>query len=154
MLQLVYLVSLLAVIIICQVYGFPRVPRTAPDPVWAATNDPRVAAAVMMVIVAAENGPPTTEKEEQIVSLLQSRVGLEPDLARECLTASQQIAIQLRGDLGSRLDRLLEPIRRNCTRREKQDMAEMLEAVAGANAVSPGPMREELARVAAALLRD
>lgn len=153
MLQLVYLVSLLAVIIICQVYGFPRIPHASADPLLTATNDPRVAATVMMVIVAAETGRLTREKEEQIISLLHSRIGLEPDLARECLTTSQQIARQLRGDLGSRLNRLLEPIERNCTLAEKRDLVEMLEAVAGQSAVSPGLVHAELARLSASLLR-
>lgn len=153
MLQLVYLVSVLAVIIICQVYGFPRIPYDTPDPVSAATGDPRVAAAVMMVIVAAETGRVTREKEEQIVSLLHSRIGLEPDLARECLTTSQQIARQLRGDLGSRLGRLLGPIARNCTLEEKRDVMEMLEAVAGDRAASASDVRIALDDLAASLLR-
>jgi hypothetical protein len=147
MLQLVYLVSLLAVILVCQFYGFPRVHDTASDWVSDTISDPRVAVTAMMYLLADANGPVTAEKEEQIVSLLQSKVGLEHDLARKCLDTSRKVTSYMRGDLNSRLHTLITPIGRNCTRQEKRDAVEMLEAVAGGGALSSGPVRDSLSRV-------
>lgn len=61
----------------------PRVPLASGD--WGSgvmdTGDPRVAVAAMMYAVATEDGPLTAEEERHILSLLASRVGLDPDLA-------------------------------------------------------------------------
>ena len=101
-----------------------------------------------------QDGPLTAEKEERILSQLHSRLGFEPNVARACLAASRQIASYLHGDFNSRLHKPLRPIQRNCTWREKQDVVEMLEAVAGQGAASPGPMRDGLDRLASTLLRS
>ena len=130
----------------------PSLPRSADD--WGAglKDDPRVAIAAMMYAVAAEVGPLTGAEERQILSLLSSKVGLEPRLASQCLDGGQRMARGLDGDLTSRLHQLLAPIARKCTDKEKQDVIEMLNVIAGSRAERLGPVREGLGRVASSLL--
>ena len=148
-----FLVAMLLAVIVYQLMQrVPGLPRTAGD--WGAggTDDPRVAVAAMMYAVVTEDGPLTSEKERHILAQLCSRVGLEPDLARTCLTGGKRLARRLHGDLNTRLHQLLGPIARRCSAQEKQDIVEMLNAVAGPSAERLGPVREGIGRLSSSLL--
>jgi hypothetical protein len=130
----------------------PRLPQAAGDWGSGGTDDPRIAVAAMLYAVATENAPLTPEQERHIVSLLTSRMGLEPGVALNCLTGGRRIASRLRGDLTSRLHRLLEPVRRRCSLAERQDVIEMLNTIAGPRGQRLGPVRDGLGRVSATLM--
>jgi len=114
-------------------------------------SDPRVAVAAMMYAVATEHGPLTAEQERQIEQLLCSRMGIDPAAARACLADGRRVANRVHGDLNSRLHQLLGPVEHGCSRREKQDVIEMLQSIAGPLAKRLGPVREGLGRVSATL---
>jgi hypothetical protein len=101
----------------------------------------------MMYSVATEDGALTPEEERHILLLLNTKIGLEDDVARSCLIGGRRIARYLRGDLNSRLHQLLGPIERKCGPTEKQDVLDMLNAVAGRSAEHLGAVREGLGRV-------
>jgi hypothetical protein len=129
----------------------PRLPRAAGD--RGSGGDPRIAVAAMLYTVAAEYAPITAEQERHIQSLLCTRMGMEPAAAWTCLTGGRRIASRLRGDLNSRLHQLLGPVERRCSRKEKQDVIDMLQIIAGPLAQRLGPVREGLGRVSATLMR-
>jgi uncharacterized tellurite resistance protein B-like protein len=129
-----------------------RLPSAFGDWGSPAITDPRIAAAAMMCSIATEDGPLTAEEERHILALLTSKIGLEPRAARQCLSGGRRIARHLRGDLNSRLHQLLGPIERNCSLQEKEDVVDMLHAVAGRSADQLGPVREGLGRVSSSLL--
>ncbi len=131
----------------------PRLPQAVGDWGSGGISDPRIAVAAMMYAMATEHARLTAEQERHILSLLRSRIGLDPDAARTCLTAGRRIASRLRGDLNSRLHRLLEPVARKCSLQEKQDVLEMLQTVADPLAERLGPVREGLGRVSATLMQ-
>ena len=130
----------------------PKLPRAAGDWGTAETDDPRIAVAGMMYAVATEDGPLTAEEERHILSLLTTTVALDPAVARKCLTGGRRAAARLRGDLNSRLHQLKAPIERNCSRQEKEDVVEMLRAVAGSSAERVSSVRDGLGRLSATLL--
>lgn len=146
-----FVAMLLALIVYHFMQRVPRLPRIAGDWGAAGSDDPRVAVAAMMYAVVTEDGPLTSEKERHILAQLSSRVGLEPDLARTCLTGGKRLARRLHGDLNSRLHQLLGPIERKCSAEEKQDIVDMLNAVAGPSAERLGPVREGIGRLASSL---
>jgi len=152
------LLILLAIILLAIVYRMtnrvPRLPRAAGDWGSGSASDPRVAVAAMMYAVAAEFAPLTPEQERHILSLLCSRMGLEPDVAKACFTGGRRIARHLQGNLTSRLHQLLEPVRRKCSLEEKRDVVDMLTAVAGPAAQRLGPVRDGIGRVSATLMND
>jgi hypothetical protein len=108
----------------------------------------------MMYAVATEYAPLTAEQERHIKSLLCSRMGLDPAAARAALTGGRRIASRLHGDLNSRLHQLLGPVEHRCSRKEKQDVIDMLQIIAGPFAQRLGPVREGLGRVSATLMRS
>jgi uncharacterized tellurite resistance protein B-like protein len=130
----------------------PRLPRTAGDWGAAGSDDPRIAVAAMMYAVVTEDGPLTAEKERHILTQLTTRVGLERAVAQTCLIGGKRLARRLHGDLNSRLHQLLRPIERKCSSEEKQDIVDMLNAVAGRSAERLGPVREGIARLSSSLL--
>jgi hypothetical protein len=149
----IVLLLLLAAAIVYRVTSHvPRLPLAAGDWGSGGTDDPRVAVAGMLYAVASENAPLTPEQERHILSLLSSKLGLEPGAARDCLTGGRRIASRLGGDLNSRLHQLLGPVRRRCSPREKQDVIDMLSTVAGHHAQRLGTVREGLGRVSATLM--
>jgi hypothetical protein len=131
----------------------PRLPTSTGGWGLGSTDDPRVALAAMLYSVATEHGPITPEQERHILSLLASKVGLELNVARTCLTGGKRVARYLRGDLNSRLHQLSGPIERKCSQAEKQDVIDMLHLIAGTSAVRIGPVRDGLGRLSATLLR-
>jgi uncharacterized tellurite resistance protein B-like protein len=148
---LAVLVLLLAATIIYRlIERIPRLPQAAGG--RESGGDPRIAVAAMMYAVATEHAPLTAEQERHIQSLLSSRMGLDPATARTCLTGGRRIASRLHGDLNSRLHQLLAPVRHRCSRKEKQDVIDMLRIIAGPLAQRLGPVREGLGRVSATLL--
>lgn len=146
-----FVALLLAAIAYHLMQRVPRVPHSAGEWGSGGSNDPRVAVAAMMYAVVTEDGPLTTEKERHILAQLASRVGLEPGVARTCLTGGKRLARRLHGDLNSRLHQLLGPIERKCSPEEKQDIVEMLNAVAGPSAERLGPVREGIGRLSSSL---
>lgn len=62
------------------------------------------------------------------------------------------MAKRLRGDLNSRLHRLLSPVERKCSPEEKRDVIDMLRIVAGPSGERLGPVREGLGRLSSSLL--
>jgi uncharacterized tellurite resistance protein B-like protein len=130
----------------------PRLPRTAGDWGAAGSDDPRIAVAAMMYAVVTEDGPLTAEKERHILTQLTTRVGLERAVAQTCLIGGKRLARRLHGDLNTRLHQLLRPIERKCSPEEKQDIVDMLNAVAGRSAERLGPVREGIARLSSSLL--
>jgi uncharacterized tellurite resistance protein B-like protein len=149
---LVLLLLLAAAIVHRITSHIPKLRQAAGDWGSGSTDDPRIAVAAMMYTVASEHAPLTPEQERHILSLLSQRLGLERDAARDCLTGGRRIASRLRGDLTSRLHRLLEPVRERCSPDEKQDVIEMLNAIAGPLAQRLGPVRDSLGRVSATLM--
>ena len=149
------LVLLLAATIVYHIIQrIPRLPQVARD-YWGSgdRSDPRIVVAAMMYAVATEYAPLTAEQERHIKSLLCSRMGLDPDAARTCLAGGRRIASRVRGDLNSRLHQLLGPVEHKCSRKEKQDVIDMLCIIAGPLAQRLGPVREGLGRVSATLMR-
>jgi hypothetical protein len=134
--------------------GIPRLPQVARDWGSGGSSDPRIAVAAMMYAVASEYAPLTAEQERHIQSLLCSRMGLDPAAARACLTGGRRIASRVHGDLNSRLHQLLGPVEHRCSRKEKQDVIDMLRIIAGPLAQRLGPVREGLGRVSATLMRS
>ena len=114
-------------------------------------EDPRVAVAAMMYAVATEHGPLTAEQERQIEQLLCSKMAIDLAAARACLGDGRRIANRVYGDLNSRLHQLLGPVEHGCSRKEKQDVIDMLQSIAGPLAKRLGPVREGLGRVSATL---
>lgn len=133
-----------------------RIPRLPQAGDWGSGggSDPRTAAAAMMYAVATEYAPITAEQERHIQSLLCARMGLDPAAARACLTGGRRIASRLHGDLNSRLHQLVGPVEHKCSRKEKQDVIDMLQIIAGPLAQRLGPVREGLGRVSATLKRS
>jgi hypothetical protein len=156
---LVVLVLLLAVAIVSHLMNrIPRLPQATGDPIAGTlrsdgSSDPRIAVAAMMYAVATEYEPLTAEQERHIQSLMCARMGLDPAAARSCLTGGRRIASHLHGDLNSRLHQLLRPVEHRCSRKEKQDVIDMLQIIAGPFAQRLGPVREGLGRVSATLMR-
>jgi hypothetical protein len=149
------LVLLLAAAIVYRIVGrIPRLPQAAGDRGSDGRSDPRIAVAAMLYAVATEYAPLTAEQERHIQSLLCSRMGLDPAAARACLTGGRRIASRLNGDLNSRLHQLLGPVEHRCSRKEKQDVIDMLRIIAGPLAQRLGPVREGLGRVSATLMRS
>lgn len=144
------LLLLLAVLLVIIVYYL--LPRRA----WglAGNVDPRVAVAAMMYSVATEDGPLTPEEERHILLLLRTRIGIGSELARSCLIDGKRVSRYLRGDLNSRLHQLLGPIERTCNAEQKQDVLDMLNAVAGRSGEHLGPVREGLRRLSSSLMQD
>jgi uncharacterized tellurite resistance protein B-like protein len=148
------LVLLLAAAIVYRIVEhLPRLPQAVRDWGPGDRSDPRVAAAAMMYAVATEYAPITAEQERHIRSLLSSRMGLDPAAAQSALAGGRRIASRLRGDLNSRLHQLLGPIEHKFSRKEKQDVVDMLRIIAGPLAQRLGPVREGLGRVSATLMR-
>ena len=148
----VLIILLAATIVYRMPSRVPRLPQAAGDWGSGSASDPRVAVAAMLYAVATEFAPLTPEQERHILSLLCSRMGLEPDVAKACFMGGRRIARHLQGDLSSRLHQLLEPVRRKCSFEEKQDVVDMLAAVAGPAAQRLGPVRDGLGRVSATLM--
>jgi uncharacterized tellurite resistance protein B-like protein len=151
---LVVLLLLLAAAIVSRLTDrAPRLKQVPGD--WGAgsLSDPRVAVAAMMYAVATEHAPLTAEQERHIKSLLSSRMGLDADAAKTCLTGGRRIASRLGGDLNSRLHQLLEPVQQKCSLEEKQDVIDMLQIIAGPFAQRLGPVRDGLGRVSTTLMR-
>jgi hypothetical protein len=150
----VFVLLLVVAIIYRVVQSVPRLLRAAGDRGSGDRSDPQVAVAAMMYAVATEYAPITAEQERHIQSLLCSKMGLAPAAAWTCLTGGRRIASRLRGDLNSRLHQLLRPVERKCSRKEKQDVIDMLRIIAGPLAQRLGPVREGLGRVSATLMRS
>jgi hypothetical protein len=152
---LTVLVLLLAAAIIYRIVDhIPRLPQAVGDWGSGSRSDPRVAVAAMMYAVATEYAPLTAEQDRHIQSLLSSRMGIDPAAARACLAGGRRIASRLRGDLNSRLHQLLGPVEHRCSRKEKQDVIDMLRIIAGPLAQRLGPVREGLGRVSATLMHS
>jgi hypothetical protein len=149
------LLLLLAATIVYRIMDrIPRLPQAVGDWGSGSRSDPRVAVAAMMYAVATEYAPLTAEQERHIQSLMCARMGLDPAGARSCLTGGRRIASRLHGDLNSRLHQLLGPVENKCSRKEKQDVIDMLRIIAGPFAQRLGPVREGLGRVSATLMRS
>jgi hypothetical protein len=132
----------------------PRLPQAVGDRGSGGRSDPRTAVAAMMYAVATEYAPLTAEQERHIKALMCSRMGLDPSAARACLADGRHVASRLHGDLNSRLHQLLGPVEHRCSRKEKQDVIDMLQVVAGPFAQRLGPVREGLGRLSATLMRS
>jgi hypothetical protein len=151
---LAVLVILLAAAIVYHIVErMPRLAQAIGGRASGGRSDPQTAAAAMMYAVATEYAPLTAEQERHIQSLLCSRMGLDPAAARTCMTGGRRIASRLHGDLNSRLHQLLGPVEHGCSRKEKQDVIDMLRIIAGPLAQRLGPVREGLGRVSATLMR-
>jgi hypothetical protein len=150
----VFVLLLAAAIVFRIVERIPRLPQAAGDRASDGRSDPRIAVAAMLYAVATEYAPLTAEQERHIRSLLSSRMGLDPAAARACLTGGRRIAGRLHGDLNSRLHQLLGPVGHKCSRKEKQDVIDMLRIIAGPFAQRLGPVREGLGRVSATLMHS
>jgi hypothetical protein len=149
------LVLLLVVAIVRHIIGhIPRLPLAARD--WGSgdRSDPQIAVAAMMYAVATEYAPITAEQERHIKALMCTRMGIDPAAAGACLAGGRRVASRLRGDLNSRLHQLLGPVEHRCSRKEKQDVIDMLRIIAGPFAQRLGPVREGLGRVSATLMRS
>jgi uncharacterized tellurite resistance protein B-like protein len=129
----------------------PRLTQAAGNWGSGGGSDPRIAVAAMMYAVATEYAPITAEQERHIKSLLSSRMGLDPSAARAALKGGRRIASRLHGDLNSRLHQLLGPVEQKCSAKEKQNVIDMLQIIAGPLAQRLGPVREGLGRVSATL---
>jgi hypothetical protein len=152
---LAVLVLLLAVVVLYRItHHIPRLPQAAGSWGSGGSSDPRIAVAAMMYAVATEHAPLTAEQERHILSLLSSKMGLDPSTARTCLTGGRRIASRLRGDLNSRLHQLIEPVEQKCSLEEKQDVIEMLQIIAGPHGQRLGPVREGLGRVSSTLMHS
>jgi uncharacterized tellurite resistance protein B-like protein len=149
-LMLMFLVALLIAALLYHLTSAP-LPRAGLG--WGAgkNDDPRVAAAAMMVAVATEHRRLTGDDEQQILGLLNTTMGLEPRLARDCLKLGRRHA-RINGDLTARLHQLKAPIERTCSLQEKQDLITMLRKVAGPDANRVGPVRDGIGRLAGTLL--
>jgi uncharacterized tellurite resistance protein B-like protein len=151
---IVLLLLLAAAIVYRITERIPELPQAVGDWGFSSTNDPRVAVAALMYAVATEHHPLSPEQERHILTLLCSRIGLEPEAARACLTGGRRMASRQRGDLSTRLHRLLDPVARKCSDEEKRDVIDMLNVVAGPRAKLLGPVRDGLGRVSATLMND
>jgi hypothetical protein len=149
----VFVLLLAAAIVYRIMDGIPRLLQAAGSRGSGGRSDPQVAVAAMMYAVATEYAPITAEQERHIQSLLCSKMGLGPAAARACLTGGRRIASRLQGDLNSRLHQLLAPVEQRCSRKEKQEVIDMLRIIAGPLAQRLGPVREGLGRVSATLMR-
>lgn len=116
-------------------------------------GDPRTATAAMMYAVATEYAPLTPEQERHILALLCARTGIDPPAARASLAEGRRVASRLHGDLNARLHQLVGAVEHGCTRKEKDDVIDMLQTIAGPLAQRLGPVREGLGRVSATLKR-
>lgn len=154
-LLILLLVLLLVAAILNYFYNHvPRLPHGAGRWGLGDSEDPRIAVAGMMYAVATEYGPMTPEQERHILAQLTGRIGLDPKVARLCLTGGKRIARRLNGDLGARLHQLLRPIEAKCSAEEKMDVIEMLTVAAGANAQRIGSVRDGISRLQGTLLRS
>jgi hypothetical protein len=155
--HLIFLVLILLLIAVILHHIFNRVPQLPHSTGrWGLgeSDDPRIAVAGMMYAVATEYGPLSPEQERHILAQLTDRIGLDPNVARLCLTGGKRVARRLHGDLNSRLHQLLRPIESKCSPEEKIDVVEMLTIAAGANAQRIGPVRDGISRLSGKLLRS
>ena len=132
----------------------PSLPHTAGSWGAPANSDPRVAAAAMLCCVASASGSPPAGAAEQIQSLLSGTLDMTPEDARNCFKGGKQLARRLKGNLNSKLHQLRGPIERRCSPQEKQDVVDMLHALAGKNVERVPSVREALGRISASLLHD
>jgi hypothetical protein len=149
----VLILLLIAAILHHLYHRVPRLPHGAGRWGLGESEDPRIAVAGMMYAVATEYGPMTPEQERHIIAQLTDRIGLAPDVARQCLTGGKRIARRLHGDLGARLHQLLRPIEAKCSAEEKMDVIEMVTVAAGANAQRIGSVRDGISRLQGTLMR-
>jgi uncharacterized tellurite resistance protein B-like protein len=152
-LLIIFFVALFLAILLYKIlHRIPRLPNALGDWGSSGASDPRVAVAAMLCAVASEDGPLRAQEERHILQLLESRIGLPPEMARLCLTGGRRLASGLRGDLNARLHQLIGPIKRQCNTQERQDVVDMLHLIAGKNAERLGSVREGLGRVSSSLL--
>jgi hypothetical protein len=151
---LILVLLLIAAIVHHILNRVPRLPHSAGQWGLGESDDPRIAVAGMMYAVATEYGPLSPEQERHILAQLTDRIGLDPQVARLCLTGGKRVARRLPGDLNSRLHRLLGPIESKCSPQEKADVIEMLTIAAGGNAQRIGPVRDGISRLSGKLLRS
>jgi uncharacterized tellurite resistance protein B-like protein len=154
--HILMLVLITALLLVVMWHHMTRV-KALPDPFsgsWggAGNDDPRIAVAAMLHAVASDAAPLTHEQEQQILSLLTTRLGMDRELARMCLSRGRRLDLKQRGRINERLHRLVAPIERGCSLEEKRDVVEMLNLVAGANGERIGPVRDSLGRIGTLLL--
>lgn len=91
--------------------------------------DPRLAATVMMMMVAKSDGDVTERQRDAIWEHMQSGLGLEPQAASEMLAEARWLT-NAYTDVATILRRAASPIEANCTAAERQELIDMLVAVA------------------------
>lgn len=154
---IVLLVLLTAVLLVVGWHLYTNVPAVpaGSDGGWGAGTaaaDPRVAVAAMMHAIASEDGALTPREEDLILGLLTSRLGIDRGLAKMCLASGRRLDFKLKGNLNTRLHKMVEPIEKKCSLEEKRDVAEMLRLVAGPEGSRIGNVRDGLGRITAKLL--
>ena len=105
--------------------------KAAADPI-KDINDPREAAATIMAALAAYDGRISEAEEQVILQEIQSNFQTSKEFAIELLAHGRWLSKDS-GDLNAFISRLLPPIVRHCSQKEKQDLINMMERVASAN---------------------
>ncbi len=114
--------------------------KAAADPI-KDVNDPREAAATIMVALAAFDGPISKAEETVIQQEIQTSFDASNEAAIELLAHGRWLAKDC-GDLNTFISRLLPPIVRHCSMKEKHDLITMMEHVAAANG-PPGDLEKD-----------
>ena len=114
--------------------------KAAADPI-KDVNDPREAAATIMVALAAFDGPMSKAEETIIQQQIKSSFETSDEIAIELLAHGRWLAKDC-GDLNAFISRLLPPIVRHCSLKEKQELITMMEHVASANG-PPGDLEKD-----------
>ena len=105
--------------------------KAAVDPI-KDINDPREAAATILAALASYDAAISESEETVILQEIKSAFQTSNDVAIELLAHGRWLSKDA-GDLNAFISRLLPPIVRHCSQKEKHDLLGMMERVASAN---------------------
>ena len=105
--------------------------KAAADPI-KDINDPREAAATILAALASYDGTMSETEETTILQEIKAAFQTDDKMATELLAHGRWLSKDS-GDLNAFISRLLPPIVRHCSDREKHDLLTMMEHVSSAN---------------------
>ena len=114
--------------------------KAAADPI-KDVNDPREAAATILSALASYDGAMSDAEEAIIMQEIKTVFQTDDEMATQLLAHGRWLSKDA-GDLNAFISRLLPPIVRHCSEREKHDLLSMMERVTTANS-SPSDLEKD-----------
>ena len=109
-------------------------------------TDPREAATIMMVAIAESDGSLTDKEHNKIIEIIIDKFEATKPQADELLALGRWMAKDA-GDLTSFLNRLVPVITNNCTDHQKNELIDMLRAVAGIDGHIPPDQEQSISLI-------